>query len=514
MAGSELPMVLINVMRGGPGLGSIGPSQSDYFQATKGHGHGDYRVPVLAPVVDRRGGRPRRRRVRARRALPDAGDDPRRRRPGPGDGAGRARPTGRRHVAVDGWELTGADGRPPRVVRSLHLRPEDLEAHNRHLQAKYATIAEREVRWAGEDARRRRDRHRRLRHGRASRADGDRAGARRRPARRALPADHALAVPVARRWPRPPPESRAIVVVEMSAGQLVEDVRLAVEGRRAGLLPRPHGRHGPDARRGASMRLRRAWATTDQRGGPAADEPDPEPIELGSASTMPAARPARRVIYDATRRLADRRASTPLLPGLRPRDHPPPRRRAARRDATSGRGRSGSPRSAAACSPTTTSRSTSSSRPTGAPRRSRPASGALGPTPSCSPTRATATWPRSGPPRSSTPRRAASGSASIFVNNGIYGMTGGQMAPTTLLGQRTTSTPDRPRSRDRRLPAPDHRDAGPAAGRHVRRPRLDRGPERRSARPRRCSGARSRPSWPAAASRSSRSCRPARSAGA
>src|SRR5664280_3171663 len=49
MAGSEVPMVLINVMRGGPGLGSIGPSQSDYFQATKGHGHGDYRVPVLAP---------------------------------------------------------------------------------------------------------------------------------------------------------------------------------------------------------------------------------------------------------------------------------------------------------------------------------------------------------------------------------------------------------------------------------------------------------------------------------
>ena len=49
MAGSELPVVLINVMRGGPGLGSIGASQSDYFQAVKGHGHGDYRVPVLAP---------------------------------------------------------------------------------------------------------------------------------------------------------------------------------------------------------------------------------------------------------------------------------------------------------------------------------------------------------------------------------------------------------------------------------------------------------------------------------
>ena len=49
MAGSELPVVLINVMRGGPGLGSIGPAQADYFQATRGHGHGDYRVPVLAP---------------------------------------------------------------------------------------------------------------------------------------------------------------------------------------------------------------------------------------------------------------------------------------------------------------------------------------------------------------------------------------------------------------------------------------------------------------------------------
>jgi oligopeptide/dipeptide ABC transporter ATP-binding protein len=50
MAGSRLPVVLINVMRGGPGLGSIGASQSDYLQATKGHGHGDYRVPVLAPA--------------------------------------------------------------------------------------------------------------------------------------------------------------------------------------------------------------------------------------------------------------------------------------------------------------------------------------------------------------------------------------------------------------------------------------------------------------------------------
>ncbi|HEU4572975.1 MAG TPA: thiamine pyrophosphate-binding protein, partial [Candidatus Limnocylindrales bacterium] len=50
LAGSELPIVLVDVMRGGPGLGSIGPAQADYFQVTKGHGHGDYRVPVLAPA--------------------------------------------------------------------------------------------------------------------------------------------------------------------------------------------------------------------------------------------------------------------------------------------------------------------------------------------------------------------------------------------------------------------------------------------------------------------------------
>ncbi len=49
LAAMEFPTVVVNVCRGGPGSGSLGPSQSDYFQATKGHGHGDYRVPVLAP---------------------------------------------------------------------------------------------------------------------------------------------------------------------------------------------------------------------------------------------------------------------------------------------------------------------------------------------------------------------------------------------------------------------------------------------------------------------------------
>ncbi|NQT53690.1 3-methyl-2-oxobutanoate dehydrogenase subunit beta, partial [bacterium] len=50
LSGSELPAVVINVQRGGPGLGNIGPSQGDYFQATRGGGHGDYRTVVLAPA--------------------------------------------------------------------------------------------------------------------------------------------------------------------------------------------------------------------------------------------------------------------------------------------------------------------------------------------------------------------------------------------------------------------------------------------------------------------------------
>src|SRR3989338_1769049 len=50
LAGAQLPAVIVNVMRGGPGLGSIDPSQGDYFQATKGGGHGDYHIIVLAPI--------------------------------------------------------------------------------------------------------------------------------------------------------------------------------------------------------------------------------------------------------------------------------------------------------------------------------------------------------------------------------------------------------------------------------------------------------------------------------
>src|SRR5699024_12578816 len=50
IAGAELPCLIVNIVRGGPGLGSIQPAQSDYYQATRGGGHGDYRMPVFAPA--------------------------------------------------------------------------------------------------------------------------------------------------------------------------------------------------------------------------------------------------------------------------------------------------------------------------------------------------------------------------------------------------------------------------------------------------------------------------------
>jgi 2-oxoglutarate ferredoxin oxidoreductase subunit alpha len=239
MAGSEVPLLLVNVMRGGPGLGSIGPAQADYLQATRGHGHGDYRVPVLAPasiaeaiglVVDGFELAERYRTpvilladgilgqgmepiVREFRSLPPRADD---------------------------WSLSGADGRPPRIVRSLHLLPEALEAHNDHLQAKFRDIAEHEVRWAGERI-----------------DDADLLivayGTAARVARTAVERARAegLRVGLLRPitlWPFPSDvlarlatRMRGILVVELSAGQLVEDVRLAVEGRAPVHL---HGRTG------------------------------------------------------------------------------------------------------------------------------------------------------------------------------------------------------------------------------------------------------------------------------
>ena len=292
LAGSELPMVLINVMRGGPGLGSIGPSQSDYFQATKGHGHGDYRVPVLAPSSI----------SEAVALVADAFEIAERYRTPVmilADGVlGQAMepvvPVYRTpERVVVGWELTGADGRAPRVVKSLHLHPEDLDAQNRQLQAKFARIAEREVRWATEEL-----------------EDAEIGivayGTAARVARTAVERGRAQGLrlglfrPISL-WPFPArelaavaPRLRAIVVVELSAGQMIEDVRLAVDGATPILF---HGRTGGIVPTPGDVlaAARRAWSVTVPRE-PAADasidEPDPLSL-IEMAAWAEAERPVR-----------------------------------------------------------------------------------------------------------------------------------------------------------------------------------------------------------------------------
>jgi len=262
LAGSEVPMVLVDVMRGGPGLGSIGPSQSDYFQMVKGHGHGDYRTPVLAPSSV----------TEAMELVPDAFELAERYRTPVvilADGIlGQAMepvvPAYRLPArgAAD-WAATGAAGRPPRVVKSLYLRPEELEAHNERLQAKYRAIQASEVRWSGElldDAEL------------VIVAFGTAARVARTAIRRAR--EGGLRVGLLRPitlWPFPSvplaeigDRARALLVVELSAGQMVEDVRLAVEGRAPVAF---HGRTGgmvptPDE---ILTALRRLWAVTTAR---------------------------------------------------------------------------------------------------------------------------------------------------------------------------------------------------------------------------------------------------------
>jgi 2-oxoglutarate ferredoxin oxidoreductase subunit alpha len=148
MAGAELPVVLINIMRGGPGLGGILPSQSDYFQATKGGGHGDYRLLVLAPSTIQE----------AADLVMDAfdlADTYRNPVMVVGDGliGQMMEPVEfKREIKPEDlppkpWATTGSRGRKPNIVNSLFLNPEHLEEHNWALHRKYQSMAK-EVRSA------------------------------------------------------------------------------------------------------------------------------------------------------------------------------------------------------------------------------------------------------------------------------------------------------------------------------------------------------------------------------
>ncbi len=148
MSGAELPAVVVNMMRGGPGLGNISGAQSDYFQATRGGGHGDYRTIVLAPST-----------VQESADLTvlafDLADRYRVVAMILGDGyLGQMseplvlpEPSGKT-FDKSGWTVTGCKGREPRVVRSLRLKPEiKLEEHNKMLQGRYREIEAGEIRY-------------------------------------------------------------------------------------------------------------------------------------------------------------------------------------------------------------------------------------------------------------------------------------------------------------------------------------------------------------------------------
>ena len=240
LAGAELPAVVVNVMRGGPGLGNIAPSQADYFQATRGGGHGDYRTIVLGPstvqeLVD---------------CMPlafDLADQYQMTVLVLADGilgqmmepiVFEKKP--RRELPPKDWALTGARGREQNIVRSLWLAEGKLEDQNRKLEAKYEQIRKNEVlceEYRLEDAE----------------VVIVAYGVAARIARSAVNRAREEAMPVGlirpiTLWPFPTEqisraadEFRLFLTVEMSSGQMVEDVRLAVAGKAPVLF---HGRPG------------------------------------------------------------------------------------------------------------------------------------------------------------------------------------------------------------------------------------------------------------------------------
>lgn len=246
IAGAELPCVIVNMVRGGPGLGSIQPGQCDYFQATKGGGHGDYHTIVIVPnsvqeLVDST--------IRAF----ELADQYRNPVMILGDGAlGQmmepvAFPDSSAPAPAKPWAAAGLHGRSkPNIINSLYIQAPALEKHNIHLQAKYKTIAEHEARYETiktDDAE-----LVLVAYGITSRIAQSAMEQARKAGMKV-----GLFRPITA-WPFPyealaglAGKTKAFLAVELSAGQMVEDVRLAVNGanpvyfygRLGGMIPSP-----------------------------------------------------------------------------------------------------------------------------------------------------------------------------------------------------------------------------------------------------------------------------------
>lgn len=252
LAGAELPALIVNVMRGGPGLGTIQPSQADYFQTVKGGGHGDYRLITLSPasvqemadfvglafelafkyrnpaviLADGVIGQMMEKVV-----LP----------------AQRPRRTEEEILAQCPWAATGrSKNRKPNIITSLEMQPEIMEQRNLHLQEKYRTIEENEVRFEAIDC------------------DGAdylivAFGSMARISQKAIEIarEEGIKVGILRPitlWPFPTKAIaemanlvKGILVAELNAGQMIEDVKLAANGkvnvqhfgRLGGIVPSP-----------------------------------------------------------------------------------------------------------------------------------------------------------------------------------------------------------------------------------------------------------------------------------
>ena len=246
-AGAEVPCVVLNVMRGGPGLGTIQPSQSDYYMATKGGGNGDYRTPVFAPASVQEA-------VDMIIEAFDVADLYRTPVMVLADGMigqmmepvdfDKERKT--REIPQKTCATTGTKGqRKPNVINSLYLQSEELEQHNLKLEKKYKAIEENEVQYEmyhTEDAE-----LVFVAYGTVSRIvkttvdqlreEGYKVG---------LIRPKTL-------WPFPKeafkqiPNAKNLLVVEMSLGQMIDDVKLASQcklpvefyGRSGGMIPSP-----------------------------------------------------------------------------------------------------------------------------------------------------------------------------------------------------------------------------------------------------------------------------------
>ena len=246
IAGSDVPAFVVNVQRGGPGLGGIQPSQSDYFQATKGGGHGDYHMIVLAPAsvqemasLTIKGFNLADKYLMTAMILAD------------GTIGQMMEPISFEDAEIETyekpWALTGTEcKRPHNIVNSLYLKPDELEQKNFERYERYAQVEENEPMWEEyqmEDAEicvvafgiaSRVAKNAVV----AARAEGIKAG---------------LIRPITL-WPFPKKALRAaadrvkaFVSVELNMGQMIEDIRLATECKRpvslcnraGGMIPSP-----------------------------------------------------------------------------------------------------------------------------------------------------------------------------------------------------------------------------------------------------------------------------------